>query len=249
MHPTFERWQMKNNPKFPPPEMVKKEIVHMCKGIAVAILCPAFTLVISRTGHSQGYCGASPEGASPLWLQAVIIFGFTDFYEYCYHWIGHRYTAMWEIHRHHHKFFNPTPFAVIADEWADQFVRTWPMIILPLVMPINMDLLFAVFATLFYGYGVYLHWGYESKWLTAHNPIFNTAYHHYKHHAISAMNKPIFTGFFFKIWDNLCNTGEPGKCDCFLCRPARSLADWKKEVKPDYTVLLSLKWWMTSKML
>jgi hypothetical protein len=41
-------------------------------------------------------------------------------------------------------------------------------------MPINIDLLFAVFGLLFYGYGVYLHWGHESPLLSAHNPIFNT---------------------------------------------------------------------------
>ena len=86
-------------------------------------------------------------------------------------------------------FYNPSPFAVIADEYLDQFVRTLPMVILPYVMPINMDLLFAIFATLFYAYGVYLHWGYESKYLTAHNPVFNTAYHHYMHHAVSAKNR------------------------------------------------------------
>ena len=44
----------------------------------------------------------------------------------------------------------------------------------PMMMPINIDLLFGIFGTLFYGYGVYLHWGYESPYLSAHNPIFNT---------------------------------------------------------------------------
>ena len=146
-----------------------------------------------RWGYSHGYCGAVYLNkdiiAQPFLVQAVVIFFFTDLYEYAYHWIGHRYSILWNIHKHHHKFFNPSPFAVIADEYVDQFVRTLPMIILPLMMPINMDLLFAIFATLFYGYGVYLHWGYESTVLTAHNPVFNTAYHHYTHHAISSMNR------------------------------------------------------------
>lgn len=89
---------------------------------------------------------------------------------------------MWNVHKHHHVFYNPTPFAVIADELVDQFVRSLPMVILPALIPINIDLLFAIFSTLFYGYGVYLHWGYESPYLSAHNPIFNTSYHHYSHH-------------------------------------------------------------------
>jgi lathosterol oxidase len=49
---------------------------------------------------------------------------------------------MWEIHRHHHKFYNPSPFAVIADEAPDQLVRALPLLVLPIVMPMNMDLLF-----------------------------------------------------------------------------------------------------------
>ena len=151
-----------------------------------------FSLLV-RWGYSHGYCGATYQKADataqPFLIQALIIFFFTDFYEYAYHWLGHRFSALWSVHRHHHKFFNPSPFAVIADEYVDQFVRTWPMIILPLLMPINMDILFAIFATLFYGYGVYLHWGYESTLLTAHNPIFNTAYHHYTHHAVSAIGR------------------------------------------------------------
>jgi hypothetical protein len=58
-------------------------------------------------------------------------------------------------------------------------MRTLPMVALPLMLPLNMDLLFAIFAVLFYGYGVYLHLGYETPYLSAHNPLLNTSYHHY----------------------------------------------------------------------
>lgn len=197
--PSFETWQYKSNPKFPSPFLVKKEIIHMCKGLSVATLCPAFTLTLSKLGWSYGYCGLDNKDAMPLYMQAILIFFFTDLYEYIYHAMGHAYSIFWSVHKHHHRFYNPSPFAVIADEYLDQFVRTWPMIILPLITPINMDLLFAIFALLFYGYGVYLHWGYETTLLSAHNPIFNTAYHHYVHHAISAKNRAIYTGFFFKL--------------------------------------------------
>lgn len=44
-----------------------------------------------------------------------------------------------------------------------QFVRSAPLLLLPVVMPMNMDLLFFTFAIFFYGYGVYLHWGFELK--------------------------------------------------------------------------------------
>jgi hypothetical protein len=154
--------------------------------------CPAFALWASYRGMSRGYCGdPNHVGIVGHLFQTLVIIGFSDFTEYGYHWLGHYFHFMWNIHKHHHVFYNPTPFAVIADEWMDQFMRSLPMVILPAIMPINIDLLFAIFTTLFYGYGVYLHWGYESPYLSAHNPIFNTSYHHYSHHAVSVIGKPV----------------------------------------------------------
>jgi len=239
---SFQRWQLKNNPKFPQPRIVQKEIIHMIKGLSVATICPAFSLVASRFQVSNGYCGYDHEARSII-TQALIIFFFTDVYEYLYHWLGHRISLLWSIHKHHHMFYNPTPFAVIADEYLDQFIRTLPMVIIPYFMKTNMDLLFAIFAILFYGYGVYLHWGYESITLTAHNLIFNTSYHHYTHHKEGGQNTILFTGFFFKLWDQIFLTNQYN-CQCYLCRPKRSKSEFEKITKPDYSVLLSFDFWL-----
>jgi lathosterol oxidase len=248
--PKFDTWKFKCNPSFPSPALVKKEIVHTCKGLVVATLIPAYSLKASWT---QSYCG-NPYGMGPggFALQALVIIAFTDLVEYGYHWMGHKFSTLWEIHKHHHAFYNPSPFAVIADDWPDQFCRTLPMIMLPAMVPINIDLLFGIFTTLFYGYGVYLHSGYESPLLSAHNPIFNTSYHHYHHHAISIKGKPVFTGFFIKLWDWMFGSVPPASaaCGCCECRPPidRSEAVWKKTVKPDYSVLLSTSFWATTSL-
>ena len=68
-----------------------------------------------------------------------------------------------------------------------------------MLMPINIDLLFFEFALFFYLYGTYLHWGYESPYVSAHNPILNTSFQHYIHHARSIKNIPYHTGFMFKV--------------------------------------------------
>lgn len=248
-YPTYEKWTRKSNPKFPTPALVRKEIIQSLKGVAIGVLCPAFTLYSSSKGMSKGYCGdVNNVGIQGHFIQTLIIIAFTDFVEYAYHWLGHRYAIMWNVHKHHHVFYNPTPFAVIADELVDQFVRSMPMVILPALIPINIDLLFAIFSTLFYGYGVYLHWGYESPYLSAHNPIFNTSYHHYSHHAVSVIGKPVFTGFFFKIWDYLFNTNSTSACQCYECRPLRTKEDYAKTIKPDYKLLLSPSFWLTTSL-
>ncbi len=144
------------------------------------------------------------------------------------------------------QFYNPSPFSVIADEWADQIVRTLPLLLIPMALPTNMDLLFTQFAVFFYAYGVYLHWGYESEYISAHNPVVNGAYEHYYHHAFSAGGSPIFTGFFFKAWDQLAGTVPKGACVCSRCevaRGARSAAEWRKVKLVDYSPLLTSAFW------
>jgi Delta7-sterol 5-desaturase len=252
VNPSFDLWKLKLNPAFPSPALVRKEIIHTSKGLVFATLCPAFSLWASQNGYAmQGYCGdVHGIGISGHLLQTALIFGFTDAIEYAYHWIGHRFKFMWKVHCHHHHFHNPSPYAVIADEPLDQFCRTLPMVLLPYLFKINMDLLFLCFAAIFYGYGVYLHFGYEVKGLSAHNPILNTSYHHYYHHARSVIGKPIYTGFFFKIWDALFNTAQKDECQCCECRPtsSRSQAAWKKTVKPDYSVLLDWSFWTNTSL-
>ena len=52
-----------------------------------------------------------------------MIWAGSDFYEFFYHRLGHVNFTFWQQHRHHHVFYNPSPFSVIADEWVDQVER------------------------------------------------------------------------------------------------------------------------------
>ena len=100
---------------------------------------------------------------------------------------------------------------------------------------------------------VYLHWGYELRWLDAHHPWINTAFQHYVHHAKSTLNQPMHTGFFFKIWDRMAGSeykAGPEECLCARCsiaRGERSREAFAKIEKPDYSPLLSPSFWLTGK--
>jgi len=130
-----------------------------------------------------------------------------------------------------------------------EFVRALPLLVLPLVMPVNIDLLFFTFALFFYGYGVVLHCAHEAEWPDAHHPIINTSFQHFAHHARSVKNKPYHTGFFFKVWDQLAGSVYDQPCFCSKCaraRGEREYAAWLKIVKPDYSPLLRPSFWLTS---
>lgn len=246
--PNFETWKWKSNPKFPEPEKVKEEIKTMTTGLIAATFCPAMSLYLAQRGLSKAYCG-TPYGLGYEVFSFCVIWIAADFFEFFYHWCGHSSDFLWGVHKAHHHFYNPSPFAVIADEYLDQFVRASPLLVFPLIMPINCDLIFFEFALFFYGYGVYLHWGYEVEWLSAHHPWINTSFQHYLHHAKSIKKVPYHTGFFFKIWDKLFGSVYTGKCFCAACSQAageRTPEAYKAIEKPDYSVLLTPGFWLHS---
>jgi len=261
---TYEKWQRKSNPKYPSPEKVRDEIVQMCKAFLCSNVCPAVSIYSAAHQGNDGssdtsgfhittkaYCGPAP---SP-WYHVAEFIGImlvSDFFEFFYHYCGHTFKSLWSQHRHHHKFFNPSPFSVIADEFVDQFVRASPLLLFPLLVPINMDLMFFEFGTFFYFYGVYLHWGYEMDWPDAHHPILNTSFQHYCHHAKGVIGKPTHCGFFFKIWDQLFRCTYEGKCFCAKCerrKGNRTKEQFELVHIPDHSKLLRPSFWIQAKVL
>mmetsp|Transcript_55132 Transcript_55132/g.118368 ORF Transcript_55132/g.118368 Transcript_55132/m.118368 type:complete len:305 (-) Transcript_55132:73-987(-) len=253
-NPTYEQWRYKSNPKFPHPTQVRKEVLQTLKCIGLSTICPAISVYLTAKGSSQAFCGWGGRSLSWHVCSFFAVWFIVDIFEWGYHALGHKIPALWEQHRSHHRFFNPTPFAVVADEAIDQLVRASPLLIIPLLAPTNMDMLFALFSVFFYGYGVYIHSGYEMEWPDSHHPFINTSYQHFLHHAVGGSGTPAHTGFFFKIWDQLVGADltkkrfDEGKCSCAKCsrkRGERSHDAWLAVEKHDYSVLLKPDFWLS----
>ncbi|CAF4301420.1 unnamed protein product [Rotaria sp. Silwood2] len=247
----YEKWLQKSNPKYPSSETVRMEIVMMLKGLSMATFCPSLALYLMGRQKFDVYCDVGNYGSGYLIFSFFVIWLATDFFEFFYHRMGHMIDVLWDVHKFHHQFYNPTPFAVIADAYLDQLVRASPLLLLPAIMPINMNLLFFQFAIFLYGYGVYVHSGHEFSYPDAHHPVLNTSFQHYLHHAISIKNKPYHTGFFFKIWDQLFGSVFPReKCLCVKCQHAQGQGtreEYDKVEKPDYRVMLQWNFWLNTK--
>ena len=139
---TYEKWCYKSNPKFPSAEKVRDEIVQMMKGMLCASVCPAVSLELAKHGYSQAFCGWGGFSLSFHVATFLLTWVASDLFEFLYHKLGHTDLKFWRHHKHHHVFHNPSPFSVIADEPVDQIFRASPLLFIPLLIPINMDLLF-----------------------------------------------------------------------------------------------------------
>lgn len=255
---TYEKWRWKTNPKYPTPQKVRDEIIQTLKGVGFAAICPATALWLYAQGDAApvshyGYCGTTPEYGMGYNLATFFVFWIgSDFWESMYHKIGHSYSCMWTWHRHHHVFFNPSPFSVVADEFVDQFFRALPLMLFPMVMATNLDVLWFTFAVLFYGTGVYHHCGHEVSWPNAHTGFFNTSYHHYLHHSISVNRRPYHCGFMFQIWDQLMGTIYPGTCFCVMCSQEKDLRTKEQFAAvdiQDYSMLFKPSFWLDAKIM
>jgi len=252
---TYETWFWKTNPKYPTPEKVRDEIIQTLKGMGFAALLPALAMWLHAQGDASpvrtyGYCGVLPEYG---WTHNVVCFFViwigSDFWEFFYHYLGHRFHCLWNWHRHHHVFFNPTPFSTIADEFMDQFWKALPLLVIPMFMVVNLDVLFFTFTLLFYTTAVYHHCGHELRWPNAHTGFFNTSYHHYLHHSISINQKPYHCGFMFQAYDQLFGSVYKGECFCVRCaqqKGLRSREAFAKVVVQDYSKLLRPSFWVSS---
>jgi lathosterol oxidase len=139
---SYSKWLKKCNPKYPSAENVRMEIILMLKGILSGTFCPSMTLYLMSQEKLKGYCGIDKYGWIYLFFTFFISWLLVDLFEFLYHRIGHSYDLFWNIHKSHHQFYNPTPFSVIAEDYIDQIIGASPLIILPAIVPINIDLLF-----------------------------------------------------------------------------------------------------------
>ena len=246
VYPTYGKWIYKTNPKYVSPVMVKEEIIQMLKSIFGVSICPTLSIWMASNGYGYGYCGVGSYGYSWLFVQAFIILFGVDFFVFQYHRMGHMTHRGWCHHKPHHAFYNVSPFSALALDYTDSFVFTLPMVLLPMIMPINQDLISFIFGVFLGIYGVYLHSGFELSFLSAHNYWISTPYQHYLHHVKSGYLRPIHTGNFFKIWDRMFGSLYDKKCTCAECcreEGKRTSEQYEKVVKPDYSVLLDWRFW------
>jgi lathosterol oxidase len=255
--PTYDKWRWKTNPKYPSATYVAGELFlgGILGPFGVSVVSSIHLYLIQPQGPLRHHC-ETPLTWEHRLVSLVMAVVLADFYEWFWHYLGHWVDSLWMVHKHHHKYYNPTPFGTIADYPMDNFMRSLYVVFVYAAsyalfgQNLDIDMLYLPTAFINAFYGIYMHAGHEVSFLPWDHKIINTSFQHYVHHSVSVKNKPLHTGFFIKLWDNLAGSVYegtqviPAVVDQKLGN--RSLERWEKEVKPnlpDYSVLLSPRFW------
>jgi len=215
------------------PDHVRGEIRDGVLSMSMVMASVAIAFWCSYKGYNQLY--ASPTDY-PLWVIPLSILGVflvMEVFEWAFHWACHRNDLLWKIHKHHHRYANPSPFGVMADSPLDMLIKSSPILWIPFLFPIWDVALIGTFATMNFLYGTYLHAGFDPPWMPSpHSRFLVSAWHHNEHHAGSLdHNYGFFTGFM----DILCGTrltpsDKAARRPNYRCTECRQAADLSSDL-------------------
>ncbi|KAI9218338.1 lathosterol oxidase [Blastocladiella britannica] len=191
----FDHEQMRH-PKFLP-NQVRREIRLSVLSLPFmsALLLPFF--VAEVRGHAKIYDGVGEYGWPYLLATVPLYLFFTDMCIYWIHRWEHHPAVYAYVHKPHHLWKVPTPFAAYAFHPLDGALQALPYHIFPFVFPLNKHLylglfIFVMLWTVFIHDGAYMVSG----------TFINGAAHHTIHHLEFNYNY----GQYFTLWDKIGNS-------------------------------------------
>ncbi|KAF8527609.1 fatty acid hydroxylase [Hysterangium stoloniferum] len=177
--------EMMRHPRFLP-NQVKKEIVASLWSFPgmLALMLPFFLSEVR--GYTKLYDNVDEYGWAYLFLSIPLFLLFTD---YCVYWI-HRWLhipAIYKrIHKPHHKWIIPTPFASHAFHPVDGFAQSLPYHTFLFIFPMQHHLFLILFVFV-NCWSIFIH---DSDMITGHplEKIINGPSHHTLHHLYFVCN-------------------------------------------------------------
>ncbi|RYC97119.1 putative Delta(7)-sterol 5(6)-desaturase [Fusarium oxysporum f. sp. narcissi] len=171
---------------------VRLEIIAANKAMPVMAIITAPFFLLEVRGYGKLY--DTTEDGPGLWynfFQFPLFLLFTDFCIYWAHrWLHHRLVYKY-LHKLHHKWIMPTPFASHAFHPLDGFTQSLPYHIFPFIFPLQKMAYVALFVFVNL-WSVMIH---DGEYLT-NNPVVNGAACHSLHHSRFEVNYgQFFTGF------------------------------------------------------
>jgi len=182
------------------PKMLKGQIYmemytsHISVLFIAALTVPLFLLEVR--GYSRLYRNIDDHSYGFAALSIVGFIIFTDSTIYWIHRLLH-HPKLYSIHKMHHKWIVPTPFASHAFHPVDGYLQSLPYHLYVFLVPFN-AVIYLVMYFLVNIWTISIHDG--SYWITG--DIINGAHHHTIHHSDFLFNYGQYTTF----WDRVCGS-------------------------------------------
>jgi len=186
-------------------------------------LLTALCFVLEVKGYAKFY-DKLDDAPFPLYnyLQFPIFILFTDCLIYFIHRGLHHPMVYKTLHKSHHKWIMPTPYASHAFHPIDGFAQSVPYHLFPFLFPLQKFAYIALFAfinvwTIFIHDGEYV----------ANSPIINGAACHTMHHLYFNYNY----GQFTTLWDRLGGSYRKPNEELFRRETKMAAAEWNRQAK------------------
>lgn len=155
-------------------------------------------------------------------LQFPLFFMFTDFLIYWIHRGLHHPLIYKRLHKPHHKWIMPTPYASHAFHPVDGWAQSLPYHIFPFIFPLQK---FA-YVLLFIAINVWTIMIHDGEYV-ANSPIINGAACHTMHHLYFNYNY----GQFTTLWDRLGSSYRKPNEELFRRETKMGKDEWSRQVK------------------
>ncbi|KAJ3502712.1 hypothetical protein NM208_g16666 [Fusarium decemcellulare] len=211
-----------NHPRFIK-NQVRLEMIQANKAMPVMALITAPLFLLEVRGYGKLY-DTTEEGPG-IWYdfcQFPLFLLFTDFCIYWAHRWLHLPMVYKYLHKPHHKWIMPTPFASHAFHPLDGFTQSLPYHIFPFIFPLQKMAYVALFVFVNL-WSVMIH---DGEYLT-NNPVINGAACHSLHHSRFEVNY----GQFFTAFDRMGGTYRMPEQWMFERDMKMSENQWRKEVQ------------------
>lgn len=193
------------------PSQVYLEIEYTCKSVPLMGLFTVPLFMLEVNGYSKLYDNVD---STLGWVFVIIsmcaFLFFTDMMIYFIHRGLHHRLVYKHLHKPHHKWKVPTPFASHAFHPVDGFLQSCPYHIYPFLFPLHKVTYLGLFVFVNI-WTISIHDG-DYRVPTLLRPFINGSAHHTDHHTFFDCNY----GQFFTLWDHIGRsfrspTGYEGK--------------------------------------
>lgn len=201
---------------------IRQEIAQSMVSMPVMAIFTAPLFYAEVKGYSKLYMDTEKQGLWYLIAQFPLFLMFTDCGIYWIHRGLHHPAIYKRLHKPHHKWIMPTPYASHAFHPFDGFAQSVPYHVFPFIFPLH-KFSYLVLFTFINIWTVMIH---DGEYV-ANSPIINGAACHTMHHLYFNYNY----GQFTTLWDRLGGSYRKPNMELFYRETKMNTKEWQKQVK------------------